>query len=484
MLPLTLLATAMLLLPAQAQAENPWKARLPDALALARREKSPTAYWIAMDAAWRADDWQAGLELAQEAAEKFADDPRLAGPVARALWRSGRMLDAEAWLPKLAPLTDDPVALRSLIEMRLARGEFDQAGQAADRLARLPDGSAADLSAVMAVRLAANQLDGLAEMVRQIERLSDPANGYPETLLEEAIEGLPEFLDKAGSGPLSNVTSHGAAPMPVIPMINLPGCMVRINGKGPYRMIVDTGGSITLSLDSEVAADIGLEKLADGSVRGVSGKDAAWQTIAGELKMGGITCERVMTRVFGVRKATAFSADGILGTGMFADARMKLDFEHAELSVTSSSDAPAAGQEYALRIVGDAKLMAPVTIHGEPATALLDSGADVIALSPSRMKRLFPDSDPLSFRLATAGVGAGEMPRITLSKGVDLEFGGRKWENVSGLGLDVLDTILSSYLGIQSDVLIGMPSFRQMKSFTVDFPKRRMWIEWLEPDAK
>jgi predicted aspartyl protease len=260
--------------------------------------------------------------------------------------------------------------------------------------------------------------------------------------------------------------------------------MVRINGKGPYRMIVDTGGSITLSLDSEVAADIGLEKLADGSVRGVSGKDEAWQALTDELRIGGITCKRVMTRVFGVRAATAFSADGILGTGVFADARMKLDFEHAELHVTPSSDAAAAGHEYALRIVGDAKLMAPVTIQGDSATALLDSGADVIALSPSRMKRLFPDVDPQSFRLATAGVGAGEMPKITLSKGVDLEFGGRTWENVSGLGLDVLDTILSSYLGVQCDVLIGMPSFRQMKSFTVDFPKRRMWIEWLETEAK
>ncbi len=481
---LNLLATAMLLIPAQPEIQNPWKARLPDAMGLARRESSPTAYWIAMDAAWRADDWQAGLELAREAAEKFTDDPRLTGPVARALWRSGLMLEAETYLPKLAVQSDDPVALHALILMRLARGELAEASQAAERLARQPGVSAADLATVMSVRLAADQIDGLAEMVRRIERMSDPANGYPETLLEEVVEGLPEFLEKAGSGPLSNVTAHGSAPMPVIPMINLPGCMVRINGKGPFRMIVDTGGSITLSLDTDIAEELGLEKLAEGSVRGVSGKDAAWQTVAGELQIGEIRCERVMTRVFGVRKATAFTADGILGTGVFADARMKLDFEHAELHVMPSSDEAAAGQEYALRIVGDAKLMAPVTIHGEPATALLDSGADVIALSPSRMKRLFPDVDPRSFQLPTAGVGAGEAPKITLSKGVDLEFGGRKWENVSGLGLDVLDTILSSYLGIQSDVLIGMPSFRQMKSFTVDFPKRRMWIEWLEPDAK
>ena len=106
----------------------------------------------------------------------------------------------------------------------------------------------------------------------------------------------------------------------------------------------------------------------------------------------------------------------------------------------------------------------------------------MVALSPTRLKRLFPDQAIQTFSLPAAGVGSGQNPQISFSRSVDLQFGGRKHESISGLGLDVLDTILSSHLGIQSDVLIGMPTFRQMKSFTVDFPKRRMWIDWLEPE--
>jgi predicted aspartyl protease len=161
---------------------------------------------------------------------------------------------------------------------------------------------------------------------------------------------------------------------------------------------------------------------------------------------------------------------------------MTLDFEHAALRLSPSNDRPAAGKEFPLRIISDAKLVAPVRIHGRPATALLDSGAAVVALSPTRLKRLFPDQKIQTFSLQVAGVGSGQDPEISFSRSVDLQFGGRKHENISGLGLDVLDTILSSHLGIQSDVLIGMPTFRQMKSFTVDFPKRRMWIDWLEPE--
>ena len=81
-----------------------------------------------------------------------------------------------------------------------------------------------------------------------------------------------------------------------------------------------------------------------------------------------------------------------------------------------------------------------------------------------------------------AGIGAGEAPAISFTRGVKLDFGQRSHENVGGLGLDVLDTTLSTFIGIQCEMLIGMPIFRQMSSFTVDFPKRQMWIEWLEPE--
>ena len=477
-----LLLMSMLLWSARADEENPWVAKLPAAVAEARREGTAAAYLKALDAAWRADRWESGLELAEAANAKFPDEQRLRSSICRALWRAGRIIEAERIAERLSSLGDDRVALHMLILIHASRGEFDKARKAGEQLRGLDDLTAADLSYVMTAWTDQPSHKDLLDVVRRIEKTIDPSKGYPETLLGEMTEGLSEFLERAGSAEMNHIDQYGSAAMPQMPIISLPGCQVMINGKGPYRMIVDTGGSIMLSLDTAVAEEVGLQRMAGRSVRGVSGKEDAWQTLVDELRIGETTCKRVMTAVLGVRKATAFTADGIIGTGIFSDGRMTLDFEHAALRLSPSSDRAAAGKEFPLRIISDAKLMAPVKIQGRPATALLDSGAEVVALSPTRLKRLFPDQTIRTFSLQVAGVGTVQNPEISFSRSVDLQFGGRKHENISGLGLDVLDTILSSHLGIQSDVLIGVPTFRQMKSFTVDFPTRRMWIDWLEPE--
>ena len=47
----------------------------------------------------------------------------------------------------------------------------------------------------------------------------------------------------------------------------------------------------------------------------------------------------------------------------------------------------------------------------------------------------------------------------------------------------MLDTVLSPVLGVQIDVLLGMTTMRDMRSLTIDYPRCRMWIEWLpEPE--
>jgi hypothetical protein len=134
-----------------------------------------------------------------------------------------------------------------------------------------------------------------------------------------------------------------------------------------------------------------------------------------------------------------------------------------------------------LRVVGDAKLMSLVQLEGQPGVALLDSGADAVAVSPSRLKELLPEKEFITVNPGIGlGIGGDDAPEISLGAGVDLEFAGRRFENYSGLGLDVLDTLLSPIIGVRTDILIGMPTFRQTRSVTVDFPTCRMWIDWLE----
>ncbi len=471
----------MLLMLSGDEPVNPWKAKVPAAVEQARAQGTVSALRTALDVAWRADDWQAGLQVAQQALQAHADEATLHGPVTRALWRAGWIHEAEKLAAKIPADTTDHVALRTRLTICLARGEADEALRLAARLATLPNRDAEDLSQVFAARLLLNRLDGLAEILRQTEPLIDPQQGYPHVYLQESIAGVADFLDAVGTEPLNQVTRHGSAPMPPLVLLNLPSCDVMINGHGPYRMVVDTGGSIMVALDTAVAEEIGLKSHAQASVRGMSGTQETGQALIDELQIGSIRCRRVMTRTFGVREAIMNAADGILGTGIFGGSRLTLGFSDGQLAVTPSRMEPAAGQAVELRLVADAKLVAPVTLQGEQAVALLDTGADAVALAPSRLERIFPDRKIQTFDPGVAiGVGSGELPKLSLNPGVDLVFAGRTYENYSGVGLDVLDTILSPVLGVQTDILIGMASFRDVKSLTVDFPRCRLWIEWLE----
>ena len=473
-----LLIANMFLLPAQQESPNPWKEKLAPALQRAKRAPSPESLFAALDAAWRADDWNVGAKLADEAAEKYPNNARLRGASVRALWRARRIGQAEHHAAHIPAQTTDPIALTMLIQMCAARGDIKRAIEAADRLESVKPTAAAHWLTIVMLRVSNNRLDGLVGLIRKTQRLSDADNGYPENYVGEHLEGLADFYAAVGSRPINQVAQIGAAKMFSIPLIRLPGCDVFINGHGPFRMVLDTGGSIGLSIDSEIAEQIGLKSVAQAQVRGVSGVEDTGQAVVDELRIGEIVCKRVMTRIFGVRKATAFTADGIIGTGIFSDARMRLDFSAGRLEISNSSAKPGPGVELPLRIIGDSKLVLPIKLAGQPATALLDSGADVAAFSPARLKRLFPDRTIPTLAVPVLGVGQNQAPEIALTPGVDLDIAGRRYEDFGGLGLDILDTVLSPILGMQFDVLIGMPIFRDMKTCTVDLRRCKMWVEW------
>lgn len=470
-----LTVVAMLLFPTGQEPDNPWKDKVAGAL-----QRAEEALEEALDVVWRADDWQAGLRLARAALAASPQRPELRGRIVRALWRAGRIEEAERLAAEIPAHTDDRVALRALIVIHLARGENQRAGELAARLEALESLTADDLLHVFAARLALKQAGGRVDLLRRIERLTDARNGYPEIYIAESIDGVAAFLDAVGPRPLNQIDRYGAARMSALVMFNLPSCEAFINGGGPYRLVLDTGGSIMVSLDEKVAEEIGLKSVARASVRGVSGKQETGQALLDELQIGTITCKRVMARTFDVRGALMNAADGIIGTGIFADGRMMLDFANGQLVISRSQAAPAAGEAVELRLVADAKLMTPVTLAGQPAVALLDTAADVVALAPSRLRQIFP-AHKIQKLPASLGIGIGSsaFPDISLNPGVDLVFAGRKLENYGGLGLDVLDTTLGPMLGVQSDILIGMPMFRETKSCTVDFPRCKMWVDWL-----
>ncbi|MBN2446802.1 MAG: aspartyl protease family protein [Phycisphaerae bacterium] len=481
---LAAILVAMFLFQTARAADNPWKDKAGDAVKRAELHHTVPVLEEAFDTVFRADDWQAGQKLVELAQRYHPDEPKLRGHVARMLWRAGRLEDAEKIADQIPVDQADAAGLHIIVETSLGRGLVDRAAAAGARLETLKPPTALNLMEAIAARTAIDKLDGVAELFAHAEQLADAKNGHPEIYYADEIGGLAEFFKLAGTEPLNRVTYYGSAAMTRTPLIGLPRCRVTVNGHGPYNMILDTGGSIVISLDKEVAGEIELPLAAEAVIRGVAGKDTSHQAIIDEITIGGITCEHVMARVFDVRKAAAFSCDGIIGTGVFADGRMTMDFANELLTVEPSSEKPARGDAVPLRIVADAKLIAPVTVDDQAVTAILDSGADVVALAPSFMRRLNPGKrlmtvDTGSLGGTSMGIGAGDGPEITIGPGSTIEIGGRVFRGMGGIGIDVLDNIFGPLLGLQADILIGMPMFRDMKAVTVDFPRCQMWADWL-----
>lgn len=483
--PLLWSACLMLLTWSAPAEENPWVERAPALIAAAERDPGPANLRAGLDAAYRADDWQAGQRLAKLAVEQPGGAGDMRGLAARAAWRAGQIEAAEALVADLPPNPSDPVALEMQTLIALAHGDLPTARTAAQRLEQIAPDSATAIAHVLAVRFEEERLGECVPLVERLGRVADASHGYPEHYLLEEFGGVAKFLRAVGPQPINEIQQFGAAEMAPIPLLGLPRCRAMVNGHGPFTFVVDTGGSIVLSLDKTIAEQINLPLLAEAHIRGVSGKDTSQQALLDELRIGEIVCQRVMTRVFDVKKATLNACDGILGLGVLADGRVTLDFAGAALHVAPSSAAEAEAEAVPIRIIGDAKIISPITVENEPATCLWDSGADGVYLSPVLLTRRFPGREFKRVSPAEAGVqfpggvGGGAIPAITLAPAVDLELGRRVYKDAGGIGLDVLDEIFGPLLGVQIDVLVGMPIFRDTQAVVIDYPQRKMWIRWL-----
>lgn len=473
-----LTAVALLLAPRAEEPKNPWKDRTAAAVASVSGTPSAKTVREALDVLRRADAWSEALEIAEMALKRFPEEPTLYGPIARALLRAGRLADAERVALKIGLDSEDREALAVLVGVLSGRGELEKALAAAARLEKLGPTVATQFNSILMARWRANQIDGLPKLARAASKTIDPDGGYPENLISESIEGLADFFEKIDSKPVNQIARTGGAAMPVLTMIELPYVDAYINGNGPHRLIVDTGGSLYLSLDTAVAEEVGVQSIASAPIRGVSGRQDSGQALVQELTIGDIRMKRVLTRTLEFSPMLRLACAGILGTGMFDGGRMTLDFQNSRLLIENSSEKPAAGGEHTVRIVGDGKLLAPIRVQDQTALAILDTGASTGAFSPKTLKRLFPDHRGHEIGAAGVGVGQGEEARINLAPLVKLEVFGRTKEKYAGVGLDVLDETLSPIMGLQCDFLLGMPLFREMKTFTVDFPRSRMWVEW------
>ena len=248
---------------------------------------------------------------------------------------------------------------------------------------------------------------------------------------------------------------------------------VSIDGKGPFRFIVDTGAERTV-IAREVANDLALDPAGPVRVHSMTEvSDVQTVSISG-LDVGG---KRVATINAPALEHRHLGADGMLGVDSLQSQRVSFDFHREQMTVTAS----AKKSEYwpADTIVVTAKnrfghlVLIDASVEGQKVWVIIDTGSQAtignLALRRKLEKRhRLRELKPVELISVTGGrmmANQTMIGRIRLGD-VDIERLPVAFADAHPFRkLDLLD---------RPALLLGMDALRLFERVSVDFPNRRV----------
>ena len=298
----------------------------------------------------------------------------------------------------------------------------------------------------------------------------------PGTLL--AADPVPAAADE-----LSEIIVEGHGPRFVAPTtrdsIGRIWAPAYIDGRGPFRLVLDTGASQSV-VTAELAAYLGyaLDQSQPMLLHGVTGS-ARVPTIrvksltVGDMELDGPVLPIVPDAMGG--------AEGILGTAGLLDKRILIDFRHDRITITySHGERGGAGfTTVPFHFLRGRLIVFDVTIGSVRAKAILDSGGQVtvanLALRDALERhRLHVKSTPSQVMGATRDVQDAE--NISTPA---IEFGPIR---VNAMSLAYVDAHIFSlwHLTDEPAVLIGMDVIGRLDTLVIDFRRRELHVRTVD----
>ncbi|HEY5807819.1 MAG TPA: aspartyl protease family protein [Povalibacter sp.] len=151
---------------------------------------------------------------------------------------------------------------------------------------------------------------------------------------------------------------------------------VMINGRGPFRMIVDTGANQSV-LTYSAAAMLGLTPAADAGVKltGVTGSQMVPTITVDTFETGSVSQRNLRVAVM---HSVSGGAEGILGMQGFAGKRITVDFVNDRIRIADSRGQRAARNFAAIPVTirFGRLLLAEGRVGGVRVHAVIDTGAE------------------------------------------------------------------------------------------------------------
>jgi predicted aspartyl protease len=247
---------------------------------------------------------------------------------------------------------------------------------------------------------------------------------------------------------------------------------VHINGNGPYHFVVDTGADRTI-LASEVAVELGLSHGEKVMLRGVVRAVLTEAVSILTMTFGSITKRHLTVPTL---PRSLLDADGYLGLDFLDGHRVTFDFQNHLIQVSEPRARFSANwvreNEARVRASGSSGHLKALDcmVDGVPATAFIDSGAEVSAANK-----------PLLAALGRRNPSFGEMGSIRLTDITGGEILGKvamvdKIRLAAALTFTRCPLVIADFLvfdawGLRQRpaLLIGMNLLRQFGRVSIDY---------------
>jgi predicted aspartyl protease len=299
-----------------------------------------------------------------------------------------------------------------------------------------------------------------------------PARGPPASAAKTAAPA--QTADAPASG--------AAAAQPPLPQDLLFACptsldhigrvvaSVMIDGKGPFRFVVDTGANHS-TISPYLAKLLGLAPSLAQSIRviGITGSAQVASVPIEMLQAGDL--QVAATRFPVIWSPVMAGAAGILGAAGLKDDRLTVDFEHNQVLITRSRGESLPWgftRLWAARLEGGL-LSVPGRVGNVPIQAIIDTGSEHTLGNLALYRELFRHEQGKGVYLDTKVYGATEQVgdgKLQLAPEIDLGA-----IRVGGVALVFGDFHIFQAWGLTNEpvIILGMDVLGTVKALTVDY---------------
>jgi predicted aspartyl protease len=254
---------------------------------------------------------------------------------------------------------------------------------------------------------------------------------------------------------------------------------VMIDGKGPFRFLVDTGADGSL-VSAALVRQLGLVpyQVSNEQVEGTTGtEELPWVTID-SLSIGSIVKHDVRMPVS--RSPVMTGLDGILGMAGFGAVRVVVDFRNNRVAVNRSSRGlPTSYLNIQAQRSPGGLLVIPARVGDIPVAAVIDTGATETLGNAALRKALLRESAENAAGTQIYGVtrqvsrgGVAASPAIYLGPA-----------EILGLRVVYSDIPIFKtwHLDSQPALIIGMNALGVVEAMVLDYPHARVYLQPIPP---